>query len=167
MTPAFNVLFLCTRNSAWPIMAEATLNRFADDKFRAYSVGLHSAVTPMPKCSKSCARSATTFPACTVILGSVHGSRCPKLDFVIGLCDTLDQVTCPDFWHQGRHSFLVDAGSGQVQWVGGLSRRAETLEMPQLKAGSGAGTPSGGQHGLGRSFISPRIPTPGESSRRR
>ena len=98
MTPVFNVLFLCTRNSARSIMAEAILNRFAGDKFRAYSAGSHPADAPMPEVLEKLRSVGHDIAGLHSKSWSLFaGPDAPQLDFVIGLCDVVDQRTCPDF----------------------------------------------------------------------
>ena len=98
MSPAFNVLFLCTRNSARSILAEAILSRFGGERFHAYSAGSDPAEAPMPEVLEK-------LRALGHDISGLHskswllfaGPDAPRLDFVIGLCDAFDGQACPDF----------------------------------------------------------------------
>ena len=132
----FNVLFLCTGNSARSILAESVLTRLGGGRFRAFSAG------SQPK--------GQVHPMALQVLenyGFPHeGYRsknwkefeapdAPRMDFVITVCDNAAGETCP-VWpgqpmtaHWGIEDPAAVEGAGQhmafVEALGQLRRRIE------------------------------------------
>ena len=97
MTPSFNVLFLCTRNSARSIMAEALLEKIGKGRFNAYSAGSDPAPEPMPEVIdrlKHLGHDVSNLRSKS--WNEFSGPNAPRMDFVIALCDTPHGQVCPD-----------------------------------------------------------------------
>jgi protein-tyrosine-phosphatase len=96
MSRAFNILFLCTGNSARSILAEAIMNRVGAGKFVAYSAGSMPKGEVHPKALELLAR--LDLPTAGLRSKSwdefaVPGA--PELDFVITVCDNAAGEVCP------------------------------------------------------------------------
>src|ERR1700729_2418761 len=92
----FNVLFLCTGNSARSIMAEAIMNQKGQPKFTAYSAGSHPAGAVRPEAIRQL--ESAHLP--TQNLRSKNWSEfeqpdAPQLDFVFTVCDNAAKEVCP------------------------------------------------------------------------
>jgi protein-tyrosine-phosphatase/DNA-binding transcriptional ArsR family regulator len=98
MTAAFNVLFLCTHNSARSIMAEAILEKHGGGQFRAYSAGSDPIAEPNPEViAKLETLGHDTAHLRSKSWNEFLGPNAPHMDFVITLCDTPHGQQCPEF----------------------------------------------------------------------
>ena len=94
----YNVLFLCTANSARSIMAEVILNSIGGGNFRAYSAGSEPSDAPMPEIITQLeALGHSVTQARSKSWDEFLAADAPRMDFVIALCDVLHDQKCPEF----------------------------------------------------------------------
>lgn len=96
MKNRYNVLFLCTGNSARSIMAEVIMNRKGFPNFTAYSAGSH----PKSSVHPAAIRQLEIAKLPTNGLRSKDWSEfakpdAPQMDFVFTVCDNAAKEVCP------------------------------------------------------------------------
>ncbi len=94
----YNVLFLCTGNSARSILAEGILNQLGRGNFRAYSAGSHPSGSPRPEALKQLALAGIpTEGYRSKSWDEFSTPDAPKLNFIFTVCDNAANETCP-YW---------------------------------------------------------------------
>ena len=96
MSQHFNVLFLCTGNSARSIMAEAILNGKGSPNFTAYSAGSMPSGSVRPEALKQLhSANLPTENARSKSWEEFSKPSAPQMNFVFTVCDNAAKEVCP------------------------------------------------------------------------
>ena len=96
MTGRYNILFLCTGNSARSIMAEAILNHRGRGAFTAYSAGSHPSGKVRPEALNQLERSGlSTQGLRSKSWDEFSAPGAPPMHFVFTVCDNAASEVCP------------------------------------------------------------------------
>jgi arsenate reductase len=131
---SYNVLFLCTGNSARSILAESLLNEMGRGRFRAYSAGSHPAGRVNPFALELLGKNH--FPA-----GDLRSKswdefalpEAPHFDFVITVCDNAAGEVCPVWPGQPMTAYWGIPDPAAVEGSDETKRRAFVQAMEQLQ----------------------------------
>jgi arsenate reductase len=131
---SYNVLFLCTGNSARSILAESLLNEMGRGRFRAYSAGSHPAGRVNPFALELLGKNH--FPA-----GDLRSKswdefalpEAPHFDFVITVCDNAAGEVCPVWPGQPMTAHWGIPDPAAVDGSDETKRRAFVQAMEQLQ----------------------------------
>ena len=95
-TPRYNVLFLCTGNSARSIMAEAILKHKGPGAFAAYSAGSHPSGTVRREALHQIkAAGLSTEELRSKSWDEFAAPDAPPIDFIFTVCDNAAKEVCP------------------------------------------------------------------------
>ena len=96
MEKQYNVLFICTGNSARSIMAEGLMNSLGQPKFRAYSAGSHPKGEVHPLALDALSRMKIPSDGFrSKAWEEFAAPDAPRLDFVFTVCDKAAGEVCP------------------------------------------------------------------------
>ncbi len=96
MPRPFEILFLCSGNSARSIMAEAILNQAGRGRFHAHSAGSQPAGSVNPHAATLLGNLGLRVDGLrSKSLDEFTGPGTPEFDFIITVCDTMAGEACP------------------------------------------------------------------------
>lgn len=117
-----NVLFLCTGNSARSVIAEVLLNALGGGRFRAYSAGSHPEGRIHPLTLETLTQQGYDVSGLrSKSWDEFTGTKAPRIDFVLTLCDEAAGEACPAFAgkfvraHWGMPDPAAVSGSAEAQ----------------------------------------------------
>jgi protein-tyrosine-phosphatase len=132
--PVYNVLFLCTGNSARSILAESLLNDLGKGRFRAFSAGSHPTGQVNPLALELLEKNR--FPIEGLRSKSWNAfavDDAPRLDFVITVCDNAAGEACPVWPEQPVTAHWGIPDPAAVEDCDEVKRRAFESAMNQMQ----------------------------------